>query len=138
MRTCASKRWFTKHLVPLGLVAMVAGAVAWSRVGTGNVLVVGVARAADEAPLVEGDDLARTWPTRLGTKVRLRSRVERATDLLHVVVRAGKEPFSVMLSPGAAWSGEAVRTFTVMGVTTVRLPGGPLQVAELLLDEPSK
>ena len=43
-----------------------------------------------------------------------------------------------MLSPGAAWGGEAVRTFTVMGVTTVRLAGGPLQVAELLLDEPSK
>ena len=70
--------------------------------------------------------------------MRRRSRVERATDLLHVVVRGGKEPFSFILSPGAAWSGEAVRTFTVMGVTTVRLAGGPLQVAELLLDEPSK
>ena len=59
-------------------------------------------------------------------------------EFLQVVLRGGKEPFSVMLSPGAAWSGEAVRTFTVMGVTTVRLAGGPLQVAELLLDEPSK
>ncbi len=138
MKDDAAKGWVAGRLVPLWLVAMVAGATAWSFAGTGVVRAVGIAKAADEAPLVSGEELARTWPSRLGKKVRLRSRVERATDLLHVVVRAGKEPFSVMLSPGAAWTGESVRTFTVMGSTTAWLPGGPLKVAELLLDEPSK
>lgn len=85
-------------------------------------------------PAVKPDELAATWPKRLGQKVRLRARIERAVDLTQSVVRAGRQRFVVMLGPSDSWSGEAERVFTVMGSATAWIAGGPQVVAQLLLE----
>lgn len=78
--------------------------------------------------------LAATWPARLGQRVRMKARIDRAVDLMTVVVIAGGQRFAVVAGPEQLWEGEMDRTFTVMGSTTVAL-GGKVTMPQLLLEE---
>jgi hypothetical protein len=92
------------------------------------------ARVCARAPKVSPEELAASWPSRLGQRVRMKARIEQAVDLTHAIVRAGSKHFSVLLTPDQSFAGEQERTFTVFGSTTVLIPGGPQTVVELMLE----
>ncbi len=81
---------------------------------------------------VRPEVLTGAIPTWIGKCVRLPARIVRSLDLTRVVVRAGPRNFVVWLSPGREWTGTRVRSFVVMGTTTVPL-GGRAALPELLL-----
>ena len=78
--------------------------------------------------------LAASWPSRIGTRVRFRSRIEVAIDVMDAVATAAGHRFVVLASPYKLWEGEKERTFTVMGSKTVSL-GGRTTLPQLLLEE---
>jgi hypothetical protein len=78
--------------------------------------------------------LAASWPARIGKRVRFKSRVEVAIDVMDAVVTAAGHRFVVVVSPDQLWEGEKERTFTVMGSKTVAL-WGRTTLPQLLLEE---
>lgn len=77
--------------------------------------------------------LAASWPARIGTRVRFRSHVDVAVDVMTAVVVASGHRFVVVASPDQLWQGDKERTFTVMGSKTVSL-GGRTTLPQLLLE----
>lgn len=82
---------------------------------------------------LDGPTLHATWPQRLGQRVRLRARVERALDLTTALVTAGGRSFVVLVGPDRLWQGERLQVFSVMGSTVAPL-GGKVALPQLLLD----
>jgi hypothetical protein len=77
--------------------------------------------------------LAASWPARLGTRVRLKSRIEVSVDMMDAVVTAAGHRFVVVAGPDQLWQADKDRTFTVMGSRTVSL-GGLTTLPQLLLE----
>lgn len=84
---------------------------------------------------VDGRRLAISWPGRLGQQVALSARVERALDLMQLVVRADGEQFLVIAATEAAWDGEELRLYTVLGRGLAHVRGGPQHLPQLMLVE---
>jgi hypothetical protein len=76
--------------------------------------------------------VASEWPSRLGQRVLLRVRPERAVAVGETVVAAEGQRFLVLASPGALLTG--THTFVVVGSASVRL-GGRVQLPQLVLDD---
>jgi hypothetical protein len=95
-----------------------------------------VAPSADECsrgqPIATAT-LAATWPARIGTRVRFKSHIEAALDVMDVVVVGGGRRFVVVAGPDQLWQGDKGRTFTVMGSKSVSL-GGRTTLPQLLLE----
>jgi hypothetical protein len=83
-------------------------------------------------PIAPGT-LAVTWPARVGTRVRFKSHVEVALDVMDVVVVGAGRRFVVVAGPDQLWQGDKERTFTVMGSKAVSL-GGRTTLPQLLLE----
>ncbi len=77
--------------------------------------------------------LAATWPARIGTRVRFKSHVEVALDVMDAVVVGAGRRFVVIAGPDQLWQGDKERTFTVMGSKAVSL-GGRTTLPQLLLE----
>ena len=77
--------------------------------------------------------LAASWPTRIGSRVRFKGRVDVAIDVMTAVVVAGGHRFAVVASPDQLWQGDKERSYTVMGSKAVAL-GGRTALAHLLLE----
>jgi hypothetical protein len=86
--------------------------------------------------LLSAEVVATQWPELIDHHVRLRVvRIERTVDFGLAIGVSGKERFAIVLAPDAVWTGDATKTFTVMGSRAVRISGGRSQLPELLLDE---
>lgn len=92
----------------------------------------GDARPCAPALRVSARVLAAEWPSRLGQRVLLRVRTERAMGLGETVVVSAGTRFVVLAAPGARLDG--MHTFVVTGSAPARL-GGRVQLPELLLDD---
>ena len=95
-----------------------------------------VAMGADCPPTVTGADLARRYPTMIGEEVRLNAAIERAVDITTALVVADGKRFAVLLIPDSTWEGQALKTFAVMGSTTVALAGSTSLPHLMLVTEP--
>jgi hypothetical protein len=85
------------------------------------------------APLVVADQMVSSWPRFVGIRVRFLGSVVRAAGG-KAIVRTGRRHFLVTLSPGAAWKGEAERTYTVLGPAKAFVAGAPRPLAHLRLE----
>ena len=94
------------------------------------------ALAADCPPTVTGADLARRYPAMIGEEVRLNAAIERSVDITTALVVADGKHFAVLLVPDSIWEGQALKTFAVMGSTTLPLAGSTSLPHLMLVTEP--
>ena len=86
---------------------------------------------------IEPATLTSSWPARIGTHVRFKSRVELSVDVMDAVVSGAGHRFVVIVEPDQLWEGEMEKRFTVMGSKTVSL-GGRTTLPQLLLEQDCK
>ena len=95
------------------------------------------ADACAPASRVAPSTLAATWPARVGQRVRLAAKIERALDYTDVLLLAAGQRFVAMIAPDQLWEGTAEHTYTVLGSKTVAL-AGRTTLPELLFDDACK
>lgn len=91
--------------------------------------------ACEPAAKIDPGTLSATWPQRIGQRVRLTARVERALDFTDYLVTAKRHRFVVMMAPDQSWEHSAERTFSVLGSTTAALRGR-VSLPHLVLEDP--